>query len=145
VTDENYGWLNPPTGLDRMSPAVAALWKLGPRGAEDFIMNNPWFVEVDDLVGGWALVPLPFPPSSGVIEIAGFTHEPVARYVAALHNERLQEEESDPWNDISRPSMPPEPTDGLSAPGNFGTIDDGHGNVWARCMPDCGLENSPPR
>lgn len=143
VTDETYGWPNPPAGLDLMPPAVAALWKLGPEGVERFITGNPWFVEPDDLSGGWVLVPLPYPPSSGVIEIAGFTHEHIARYIATLHNEQLQEqqEDPDPWNDLSGPSTLSQPVDGLSAPGKYGTVNDGAaGNVWPLCMPNCGLE-----
>jgi hypothetical protein len=85
----DYGWSNPPPSLDKMPPAVAGLWKLGPAGLDEYIMNNVWFVEADDMIGGWVIVPLPFPPSIGNIEIANFVREDNARYIAALHNQQL--------------------------------------------------------
>jgi len=135
MVDETYGWAHPPAGLDHMLPAVANLWKLGPKGVEEYIMTNVWWVQPDDLIGGWVIVPLPLPPSSGIMQIADFTHEDVARYVASLHNQRLFGED---FAIGSATSLGP--VDGLSAPGQWGTISDGTGNEWARCMPNCGLE-----
>ena len=130
MTDENYGWHDLPP-LEKMPAAVAALWKLGPKGLKRYVMNNPWFVEADDLVGGWCITPLPFPPSTGNVEIAQFIHEDIARYIANLHNEHLPE----------RQRFTPDTLDNRMPPNlDHGTISDGEGSEWPLCMPGCGLE-----
>lgn len=141
----NYGWRWLPD-LDKMPPAVAGLWKLGPDGLDKFIMNNVWFVEEDDLIGGCVIVPLPFPPSSGVPEISNFVREDNARYVASLHNMELFRSATtsgdlpEPLPAYPQASVLPEPLNGLSAPGGHGSINDGQGSEWPLCMPNCGLE-----
>lgn len=129
----NHGWVNQPD-LDKMPPAVAEIWKLGPEGVRQYVMNNVWFVEADDLIGGWVIVPLPMPPSTGIVEIASFVHEDMARYIASLHNEHL-------FFNQPRPSVLPETLAAYPAAGiEFGTISDGLGSEWPKCMPNCGLE-----
>ena len=74
-----------------MPAAVAGLWRLGPAGLEEYIKDNAWFVEGDDLIGGWVIVPLPFPPSTGNVGIANFVHEDIARHIVDLHNQWLRD------------------------------------------------------
>ncbi len=50
------------------------------------LMRSYWYAMPNDLIGGWCIVPIRLPPSSGVIEIADFLDEQFARHIAALHN-----------------------------------------------------------
>lgn len=75
--------------LSRMPAAVQRLWRLTPEELERHIMDNVWFVQPDDLIGGWCITPLPLPPSAGTPQIADFLKEEVARYIVSLHNQRL--------------------------------------------------------
>lgn len=49
-----------------------------------------WFAKFNDLIGGWCVGTDDRPPSrEGVVLVADFITEDVARYVASLHNDRL--------------------------------------------------------
>lgn len=54
------------------------------------MMNTQWFARENDLIGGWCVVPIDLPPSSGVWTIANFIDERSARHIAWLHNQWLQ-------------------------------------------------------
>lgn len=54
----------------------------------------PWHPVANDLIGGWAVATEDVPPSrhspaNGVLLVADFISEDVARHVAALHNAAL--------------------------------------------------------
>jgi hypothetical protein len=60
-----------------------------------YMKQVSWHAMENDLIGGWCVMPLPLPPSSGVPTIADFTAEQHARYIADLHNARLKEGRND--------------------------------------------------
>lgn len=62
------------------------------------LIGNPlvqrWYVQVDDLIGGWCVTNVNKPPSQlnweiGEYEVASFVLEDVARHIAHLHNQSL--------------------------------------------------------
>jgi len=106
---------------------VEELRKLRGEALVGFMMNTKWYARENDLIGGWCVVPLDLPPSSGVFEIANFIDERAARHIAWLHNRWLSQRTRG-WAGL--------PDTG----GDFGSVDDGQGNAWPRCKADCGLE-----
>ena len=48
-----------------------------------------WHVHPDDTIGGWAIMPCPLPPSSGVPAVADFLSEQTAQHITDLHNAAL--------------------------------------------------------
>jgi len=56
----------------------------------DRVMTSSWYAQPNDLVGGWCVMPVDLPPSSGFFEVADFCDERIARYVAKLHNDALE-------------------------------------------------------
>lgn len=78
-------------GLVRARQAVEKLRELRGDALVGYIMNADWYAQPDDLIGGWCVVPLDLPPSSGVFTIADFIDERAARHIAWLHNRWLSE------------------------------------------------------
>ena len=60
------------------------------RGEElvDALAAATWYVHANDLIGGWSVMPLDVPPSSGCVEIAEVISERLARGIADEHNVR---------------------------------------------------------
>ncbi|GAA0493685.1 hypothetical protein Ade02nite_21290 [Paractinoplanes deccanensis] len=48
-----------------------------------------WYARPNDLIGGWSVMPVDQPPSSGYPEVGCFLSRPVAEHIAALHNAGL--------------------------------------------------------
>lgn len=51
--------------------------------------NVPWFARPNDLIGGWCVMPVDEPPSSGIPEVADFTTRELAEHIVSLHNNAL--------------------------------------------------------
>lgn len=45
-----------------------------------------WFVQENDIIGGWCVMPVDEPPSLGVSEVADFTTRELAEHIANIHN-----------------------------------------------------------
>lgn len=57
-------------------------------------MNVRWFAHPNDLIGGWCVTTVDKPPSQhapGDFTVADFIDEATARYIAELHNSRLDD------------------------------------------------------
>jgi hypothetical protein len=78
-------------GLVKARTAVEGLRQLRGEALLGFLMNSEWFARENDLIGGWCIVPMDMPPSSGVVTIADFIDERAARHIAWLHNRFLSE------------------------------------------------------
>lgn len=52
----------------------------------DDVLNRAWYVRENDLIGGWCVMPVDLPPSSGVYEVADFVSRSVAEHIVELHN-----------------------------------------------------------
>lgn len=51
-----------------------------------------WYAQPNDLIGGWCVMPVDLPPSSGCWQVADFIGgQEMAEYVAELHNRRVEE------------------------------------------------------
>lgn len=48
-----------------------------------------WHPHLNDLIGGWCVMPIDAPPSCGVPPVGDMLGETIARYVAELHNQHL--------------------------------------------------------
>jgi hypothetical protein len=89
-------------GLVKAGQAVEGLRKLRGEALIGFMMNTAWYAQPNDLIGGWCVVPLDLPPSSGVFTIADFTDERAARHIAWLHNAWLAERRKS-WGPLPTP------------------------------------------
>ena len=112
--DNRYG------GNVQLDPDVGQLRQLRGDQLVQRLMDSVWYAVEDDLIGGWAVMPVPLPPSSRAPEIAHFSTQEATEHMAELHNLWL----------LAR--TPP--------PGDFGAVTDSHGNAWSRCRPGCGVE-----
>lgn len=58
------------------------------RGAdlEQAMLAARWYVQRNDLIGGWAITVTDEPPSAGYPEVADFLSERAARHIVELHN-----------------------------------------------------------
>lgn len=61
------------------------------RGAdlEQAMLDSRWFVQPNDLIGGWAITVTDEPPSAGYPEVADFLSERAAWHIVELHNAAL--------------------------------------------------------
>jgi hypothetical protein len=120
-------------GLVKVRQSVEDLRKLRGEALVGYMMNTTWYARADDLIGGWCVVPLDLPPSSGVFEIANFVEERAARHIAWLHNRWLSERRMSQGGNLGElfDAMAAEP---------YGKVTDGEGSDWPRCKADCGLE-----
>lgn len=57
-------------------------------------VNIRWYAHVDDLIGGWCIMPVDEPPSQGWWQIADFIDEAAARHIVELHNEWFDKHEN---------------------------------------------------
>lgn len=48
-----------------------------------------WYPRENDLIGGWCIMPIDESPSGGIPEVADFMSERVAKYIAGLHNNKI--------------------------------------------------------
>lgn len=55
------------------------------------LTNRKWFVQPNDLVGGWCVMPVNLPPSSGAVALLDTFTEDLAAYVVHLHNASWEE------------------------------------------------------
>jgi hypothetical protein len=55
-------------------------------------MEITWYARENDLIGGWCIMPIDLPPSSGVPDIGDFLTQEVAQHVADLHNDWLDKQ-----------------------------------------------------
>lgn len=55
------------------------------------VMTNKWYARENDTIGGWCVMPIDAPPSSGIFDVADFTTEDAARHIAKLHNDWLKQ------------------------------------------------------
>jgi hypothetical protein len=53
-------------------------------------MEIPWYAVENDLIGGWCIMPIDAPPSSGIPDIGDFLTQEIAQHVVDLHNEWLE-------------------------------------------------------
>lgn len=56
---------------------------------EQAVLTARWWVHQDDTIGGWCIMPVNLPPSSGYPDVAHFLTESAARHIADLHNATL--------------------------------------------------------
>lgn len=63
------------------------------RGAdlEQAMLAARWFVQVDDLIGGWCVTVVDLPPSAGYPSVADFLSRAAAEHIVGLHNATLEE------------------------------------------------------
>lgn len=61
------------------------------------VLTERWYVQPNDLIGGWCVMNRDFPPSQlnrdadpDAREVGDFLGEDVARHVVALHNASLE-------------------------------------------------------
>lgn len=95
-------------GLVKTRQTIEELRKLRGQALVGFMMNTKWYARENDLIGGWCVVPLDLPPSSGIWEIADFIDERAARHIAWLHNAWLARRREH-WAGL--PDLPPEEQD----------------------------------
>lgn len=62
-------------------------------------LGRHWYAQPNDLIGGWAIMTGPQPPSAvtrenNLIEVGDFLSESLARHIADLHNEWLEKEKT---------------------------------------------------
>lgn len=53
-------------------------------------MQMRWYPQVNDLIGGWCVMPVDEPPSKGLPEVADFLSREAAEHIALLHNQWLE-------------------------------------------------------
>lgn len=72
---------------------IEFLRTLNGKELEREVMRRNWFVQPDDLIGGWCIMPINQPPSSGCFEVASFMSKIAAEHVVFLHNRVLRGED----------------------------------------------------
>lgn len=75
--------LLPKDEADRLRPRYAA-------ACESLVMDGPWYARKNDTIGGWCVMPVDLPPSTGIPTVGDFMNESVARYVAYTHNKEVR-------------------------------------------------------
>jgi len=58
------------------------------------LVKNRWYVQPDDLIGGWCITNIPIPPSqhtkeNGAYSIGDFISYEIAAHIVQIHNENL--------------------------------------------------------
>jgi hypothetical protein len=85
-----------PDPVDVPAPVRAEIERLrGLRGGElvDALDKSTWYVHPNDVIGGWSIMPVDAPPSSGCVEVADCIAEQIAHGIADRHNARLRIEQ----------------------------------------------------
>lgn len=97
----------PPADLDPPAPAaevpadvraeIERLRALRREELVDALAAATWYVHPNDLIGGWCVMPVDAPPSSGCVEIADVIAERLARAIADEHNlrRRIEQEKAE--------------------------------------------------
>jgi hypothetical protein len=67
---------------------------LGPDDFRDAQMAARWYAHFDDTIGGWCVMPVDQPPSTGIPAVASFVFRAAAEHIADLHNATLPRQES---------------------------------------------------
>lgn len=79
--------------VDRVSPEDMQrfeTWRsLRGEDLERAMLDARWFVQPNDLIGGWSIMPVDRPPSSGFPEVADFLSKRAAEHIVGLHNAEL--------------------------------------------------------
>lgn len=52
----------------------------------DKMMKMLWYATENDMIGGWCIMPVPLPPSSGYPCVGNFLGEEIATWIANMHN-----------------------------------------------------------
>lgn len=55
------------------------------------VLTCRWHAVADDLIGGWAVMPTPDPPSAGYPQIGVFLSREIAEHIARQHNTALED------------------------------------------------------
>ena len=55
-------------------------------------LKSRWYVQENDVVGGYRVTTVDAPPSTGAMELADFVNEEHAKHIVELHNEWLLRE-----------------------------------------------------
>lgn len=59
-------------------------------------LHGRWYAHSNDVIGGWSVMPVDQPPSAARLpDLASFATEHLARHIATLHNQSLDEREGD--------------------------------------------------
>jgi hypothetical protein len=58
-------------------------------GDREAILTARWYVQPDDEIGGWCVMPVDEPPSAGHPKVADFLSREMAEHVVELHNAAL--------------------------------------------------------
>jgi len=53
---------------------------------EDWMFFREWYAQPNDLIGGYSVMTVDLPPSSGWPEVATFMSKRAARHIALIHN-----------------------------------------------------------
>jgi hypothetical protein len=69
---------------------IESLKALTPEELEKELLLRHWYVHHNDLIGGFCLMPVDAPPSSGCFPVADFISESSAVRIADLHNRDLE-------------------------------------------------------
>lgn len=56
------------------------------------MLEARWYVQPDDLIGGWCITVVDMPPSVGFPSVADFLSKAAAEHIVALHNGSLVED-----------------------------------------------------
>ncbi len=74
-------------------PTSIAQWReLRGAALNTAILAADWYAWPDDTIGGWAVMPVNVPPSSGAPTVGTFLSEQIARHIAQLHNRDLDDQ-----------------------------------------------------
>jgi transcriptional regulator with XRE-family HTH domain len=95
--------------LVELSPAsilrdIIYLRSLEPDQLETELLNRKWYVHPNDLIGGFCVMPVDAPPSSGCFEIAESMSEGWAKHITELHNSEIDRPAYEPPSDDRDPS-----------------------------------------
>lgn len=84
-------------GVSRDDVVHAMVYRVDLLGISSFFedldfLGHQWYARENDVIGGWCVMPVDQPPSSGVPEVADFCTKEHAEHVAELHNRWLEAE-----------------------------------------------------
>jgi hypothetical protein len=58
----------------------------------EVFLHGRWYAQPNDLIGGWSVMPVDQPPSAARLpDLASFASEHIARHIATLHNQQLED------------------------------------------------------
>lgn len=56
------------------------------------MLETRWYVQPEDLIGGWCITVVDMPPSAGFPSVADFLSKAAAEHIVSLHNAALDKE-----------------------------------------------------